>query len=160
MTALRSGCLLFYWIQKLWALQSIKPAEALVCAQFILYYVPCYHNMFCAPMATFICQSFGKSTLYLGIVYLSVSLYFLIFFSPKTCWKVLRTGKVWPCWECLSFPPWERTNPSWVQQSSQYSQCTGAEGLKDIHVPWLILPSCCGQAAFLATSKALKRFVQ
>lgn len=157
MTALRSGCLLFYWIQKLWALQSIKPSEALVCAWFISYYVPCYHNMFCALMAAFLCQSFGKSALYL---YLSLFLFFKYFFSLKPCWRVLRIRKIWPCWECMSFHPWERTNPSCVQLSSQHSQCTGAEGLKDIHVPWLILPSCCGQAAFLATNKVLKRSVE
>lgn len=161
MTALRSGCLLFYWIQKLRALQSIKPSEALVCARFISYYVLRYHNMFCALMGAFLCQSFGKSTLCLGLVCLNLSISLLfLFFSPKPCWRVLKIRKVWPWWECLHFLPWERANPSCVQLSSQYLQCTGAEGLKDIHVPWLILPSCCGQAAFLATSKALKRSVE
>lgn len=134
MTALRSGCLLFYWIQKLWALQSIKLAEAVVCARFILYYMLCYHNIFCALMAAFFLSVnwivylvFGASP--------SLSPSFKLFFSLKSSWRVLRIRKVWPCWECVSFPPWERTNPSCVQLSSQYSQCTGSEGLKKFMSP-------------------------
>lgn len=159
MTALRSGCLLFYWIQKLRALQSTKPAEALVCARFISYYVLRYHNMFCALMAAFLCQSFGKSTLCLRLFCLTLSVFFKFFFPlnlGEGCWELGRFDLAGNAWVFLHGRELIPAVFSWAA-STQY---TGVEGLKDIHVPWLILPSCCGQAAFLATSKAVKRSVE
>lgn len=141
----------------LWALQSVKPAKALRCASFVYYYVLRYH-MFCALMATFLCWSFGKSTVCLRLVCLSLfpptSPPLFFFFKP--CWRVLRIGKVWPCWECLSFPPCGTSNLSLFSWAANTPSARWRR-VKRHSYALTHLPSCYGQAAFLATNKAVKR---
>lgn len=126
----------------LWALQSVKPAKALRCASFVYYYVLRYH-MFCALMATFLCWSFGKSTVFLRLVCLSSfpptspPLFFFFLNPAEEFWELGRFDLAGNAWVFLH----AGHLISVCSAGQPILPVPDGEGLKDIHMPWLICPA-------------------